>query len=97
MGLNKNQDHFSEAERKQFESVWAAIAFDKPELETDRVRLSREVDQADEIELMKGRVPIAKDAFAFSDEIKQRASSIEPSWDERTLTYFSAFVFSLGY
>ena len=95
--LNKNEDDSFETERKQFGSVWAAIASDNPALEADRLRIVSEVDQADEIELIKGRAAIADEALAFSREIQERASVIEPSWNERTLGYFSAFVFSLEY
>ena len=97
MALNKDENDFFEAKRKQFESVWATIASDNPALEADRLRIVPEVDRADEIDVIKGRVPIADEALAFSREIKERASVIEPTWDERTLGYFSAFVYSLEY
>ena len=97
MALNKNEGSFSEAQRKAFEPVWAAIVSDKPTLETDRLRIVPQVDRADEIDIIKGRAPISDEALAFSRKIKERASVIEPTWDDKTLTYFSAFVYSLEY
>ena len=97
MALNKSEGSFSEADRKQFESVWAAIVSDYPALEADRLRIVPQVDQADEIDVIKGRFAMADESLAFSREIKERASAIESTWDDRTLGYFSAFVFSLEY
>ncbi len=97
MAPNENEGSNSAAERKAFEAVWAAILSEEPALEADRLRIAPEVDRADEIDLIKGRTPIADEALTFSREIKERASAVEPTWDDRRLVHFSAFVFSLEY